>query len=354
VTFQKRLPFRGSSISFADPDKSRTPRLGSSPDNAPAPRHRRVEEMASRRPSLNRQPGLLSPSNTEPGPFSRSGPSPSTTTPPWNRAGDTTSIERPGDGEQSMPGALIPSAPATTEGRRIQEDEPNNAMPEDDVLTPGETETLSDDGFVTPNQLSGSMCSEASGLLGDEDGRSVFKPDDSMIGDVCDQVLKEAFGVQLQDLAGLGTVSAAYESVSYCLDELSHIVLGSGHSSAGPPIRESTRGTAGHNTTPIRPAGGSTNSGETGSESGGSNGNGGGSQKRPNGGHDGAGAGYGAGDGSPGGGKRQKVSSTPQSALQTPALRLSCPFRKRNPVKFNVRDFQSCAVQSFPDIPQLK
>ena len=33
---------------------------------------------------------------------------------------------------------------------------------------------------------------------------------------------------------------------------------------------------------------------------------------------------------------------------------LSCPYRKRNPVRFNVRDHQNCAVQSFPDIAQLK
>ncbi|KAK1760094.1 hypothetical protein QBC47DRAFT_445 [Echria macrotheca] len=32
----------------------------------------------------------------------------------------------------------------------------------------------------------------------------------------------------------------------------------------------------------------------------------------------------------------------------------SCPFRKRNPTRFNVRDHQHCAVQSFPDICQLK
>ncbi|KAK3382088.1 hypothetical protein B0T24DRAFT_600456 [Lasiosphaeria ovina] len=33
---------------------------------------------------------------------------------------------------------------------------------------------------------------------------------------------------------------------------------------------------------------------------------------------------------------------------------LSCPFRKRNPLRFNVRDHQSCAIQPFPDISQLK
>ncbi|KAJ2894400.1 kinase-like protein [Zalerion maritima] len=31
-----------------------------------------------------------------------------------------------------------------------------------------------------------------------------------------------------------------------------------------------------------------------------------------------------------------------------------CPYRKRNPLRFNVRDYQSCALTSFPSIPQLK
>jgi hypothetical protein len=34
--------------------------------------------------------------------------------------------------------------------------------------------------------------------------------------------------------------------------------------------------------------------------------------------------------------------------------RLSCPFRKRNPVKFNVRDGQTCALWSFSDLSWLK
>jgi len=34
--------------------------------------------------------------------------------------------------------------------------------------------------------------------------------------------------------------------------------------------------------------------------------------------------------------------------------KLSCPYRKRNPIRFNVRDYQSCATQSYPDISQLK
>lgn len=33
---------------------------------------------------------------------------------------------------------------------------------------------------------------------------------------------------------------------------------------------------------------------------------------------------------------------------------MSCPFRKRNPIRFNVRDYRSCALTSYPDYPQLK
>ncbi|KAM7202600.1 hypothetical protein V8F20_004389 [Naviculisporaceae sp. PSN 640] len=32
----------------------------------------------------------------------------------------------------------------------------------------------------------------------------------------------------------------------------------------------------------------------------------------------------------------------------------SCPFRKRNPVRFNVREYQTCALSSFSDISKLK
>ncbi|KAL2259330.1 hypothetical protein VTK26DRAFT_7036 [Humicola hyalothermophila] len=35
-------------------------------------------------------------------------------------------------------------------------------------------------------------------------------------------------------------------------------------------------------------------------------------------------------------------------------VRYSCPFRKRNPLRFNVYSHQSCATQAFPDISQLK
>lgn len=32
----------------------------------------------------------------------------------------------------------------------------------------------------------------------------------------------------------------------------------------------------------------------------------------------------------------------------------SCPYRKRNPAMFNVRDYSSCALSAFPSFPALK
>ncbi|KAK4239212.1 hypothetical protein C8A03DRAFT_14378 [Achaetomium macrosporum] len=209
-----------------------------------------------------------------------------------------------------------------------------------------------------PEQPSSSS-SEASDLCDDDgdhedDGQSTPKPDDSMIHEVCNQVLQRAFGIQLRDLVFVGAGSAAYESVSYCLDELSQIVLNSGVRNAGIVTSQATRGGTGSATTPIRPAGGDSNNAGTGGGTGGASSNGGGGRKRFNDGHDGAGPGGGAGGDSPGGGKRLKVSPQDPPDEQLDSVRYSCPFRKRNPVRFNVRDFQSCAVQSFPDIPQLK
>lgn len=34
--------------------------------------------------------------------------------------------------------------------------------------------------------------------------------------------------------------------------------------------------------------------------------------------------------------------------------RLSCPFRKRNPTRSNIRDHSPCALRDFPSIPHLK
>ncbi len=48
--------------------------------------------------------------------------------------------------------------------------------------------------------------------------------------------------------------------------------------------------------------------------------------------------------------KRQPLEINPQEDHPS----YSCPYRKRNPIRFNIRDHLSCATQSFPDISQVK
>ncbi|KAK4180691.1 hypothetical protein QBC36DRAFT_177057 [Triangularia setosa] len=178
--------------------------------------------------------------------------------------------------------------------------------------------------------------------------------DDSLVQDFLDKALKHVFGVELCELSQ-GTASAAYQSVSYCLNELSYIVRsGSQHfgvAAATLPVNEAVRGHAGSGNTSIQAAVDTTGYGGISSVQG-TRKNHSGTKKRLSGGFEGDeeeedGDGD-EGDDRQGGGKRQKVTGHGHGQ------NFSCPFRKRNPIRFNVRDFQSCAVQSFPDIPQLK
>ncbi|KAK0625846.1 hypothetical protein B0T14DRAFT_88226 [Immersiella caudata] len=174
------------------------------------------------------------------------------------------------------------------------------------------------------------------------------RPDENLIQDVCDRTLKQVFGVELHDLVDTGAAPEAFRAVSYCLDELSRIISASNLASFGIPVNEYGRGGGDQGHAPLLPAGGGSDQ-----NSHGYNGNGGrrtnkrgasdeGDSPEHNESNDGDGMG---GNGQ--GGKRAKTDSTEDQ-------RLSCPFRKRNPVKFNVRDHQNCAVQSFPDVSQLK
>ncbi|KAL2262905.1 hypothetical protein VTK26DRAFT_9046 [Humicola hyalothermophila] len=349
ISLPKRLPIRAPSMPSSDPDKPRTPRYGSSPDgNMPALRHRRVEEIAARRPSPGRQPGqAIANMGSIPSSPRASNPSVASDAQTWDRAsGNAEPSSHHGRVIPSVP--TIPSSSTTEAGGANEDDEANSSKLEEGQLTPKTAEESSDEDMFV--ELQRSICSHVSGSSNDDDSGPAFKPDDDMIQDVAGQVLKHSFGLQLQDLTSSDAISAAYESVSFCLDELSRIVASSGCGDVGQAhvqrnLARRTGGAAGSGNIPIRPAA-SRGHGGSGNASGGS------APKRPNGGHDeDCGSGDGAGDGSPNGGKRQKVSST---FHQIPAVRMSCPFRKRNPVRFNVRDHQTCAVQSFPDISQVK
>ncbi len=357
VTFQSSPPTRVSSFALNETDK----RAPSSSDDVPTPKHsgiRRLQEMSS--PRRGRQP-----SHPGPGPTPRRG-SHSSINPPvvpsgLSRAADEGYRERsaspPNSPEpsrlitrdlpirvkteapmrsasQSQGGAVVDSIP--------EEVEPSTAIPIDD-----------DDEI--PEELYASQMSDFSDYAWEPSPATAppsHKSDAQVIHDVCDKVLTHVFGVELQDLAGTDAASAAYNSVSYCLDELANIV-----SAHGPAICElAPRGGGGSSHPTIRPAGsGSQQGGSNGGGSGSGSGGGGGRplKRQPDDSNDANRDGSdNNGDGSGGGKKRVKVN--PDQPSQQEDHHLSCPFRKRNPVKFNVRDHQSCAVQSFPDISLLK
>lgn len=100
-----------------------------------------------------------------------------------------------------------------------------------------------------------------------------------------------------------------------------------------PVNRLINESTTAHNSVPIWRTGGTADRAR-----GRNNGNGDGNRKRPNDGNDDR-VDSGDGDNGPGG---------------TAGVLFSCPFRKWNPLKFNVWDFQGCALQGFPGFSLVK
>ncbi len=63
------------------------------------------------------------------------------------------------------------------------------------------------------------------------------------------------------------------------------------------------------------------------------------------------------GDGSDrddGASKQPTTGGSRRSEAKKPALHLACPFRKRNPDRFNVRDYLTCATQAFSSFSKLQ
>ncbi|KAK3356797.1 hypothetical protein B0T25DRAFT_537440 [Lasiosphaeria hispida] len=171
--------------------------------------------------------------------------------------------------------------------------------------------------------------------------------DEKLVQDVCEKLLKNVFGVDIYDLATTGIFEEVYNSIRQCLEEISCLIPANHLTAFCPSVNELGRDSTGSNHIPIRPA--ADGSGQEGKNSGGGGGDKGIRRKRPSNdgddfGDDGDDGDDDPGDDGPSGNKRPR----------TDKPGLSCPFRKRNPTRFNVRDHQSCAVQSFPDMSLLK
>ena len=99
------------------------------------------------------------------------------------------------------------------------------------------------------------------------------------------------------------------------------------------------------------PASGRQGSSDREQAGGGQKGNGKGKRKAEGG--DEEGRGLGGGDEGEGEGDRAAAAAQGSSTRNSVA-NLSCPYRKRNPLRFNVRDYYVCATHSFADMSQLK
>lgn len=82
----------------------------------------------------------------------------------------------------------------------------------------------------------------------------------------------------------------------------------------------------------------------------GGSGNGKGKRKAEGGSEDGLGDGEGGSDKN---GESSLAAHSP-NGRQAGSFNYSCPYRKRNPLRFNVRDKNVCATHSFTDMSQLK
>jgi hypothetical protein len=160
------------------------------------------------------------------------------------------------------------------------------------------------------------------------------RPDDGLIDEMCEHFLKTGFGTALSDLRD---GQKAWAAVSRCWSEL-HVIV----DAESPPVDGDDSGAS-------RPSStfGDADGLNSGAES---------KRKRaaPNQGGKGDGLGDDGADGDDDSHGRKDKGPTKKMRTNGQGNRLSCPYRKRNPLKFNVRDFPTCACQDYPDMTNLK
>ncbi|KAK3387908.1 hypothetical protein B0H63DRAFT_448702 [Podospora didyma] len=348
-------PSRASTFASVDLDNLSNPRRTfSSSDNNLIPRHRRLQDMMPSLSSKSRRSSFGKHS----APPSRRG-SDHFITPlvsshphakPGLAAGGNSSSDRSASPDllalhikdEALNSNILGDVPEESEPSSCIDEHPEAALVFGN-LVPGK--------MAAGPELGPSSQTSHPDSTGEQDmpEPAAHKLDGKLKTDVCDKLLKHLFGVELEDLEVTGTASAAYDAVSYMLDELTHIVPTNSLPSSPFDYNELPTGDACPSNVPIQPHGG----GNGGAGSSGGRGSGAPGKRRHNDddsdptNQEGSGDNNGGGDGGHNGRKKPKM---PEPVDQN----LSCPFRKRNPVKFNVRDHQSCAVMSFPDISQLK
>lgn len=173
-------------------------------------------------------------------------------------------------------------------------------------------------------------------------------PRDKLTEDLCDTLLKDAFGVELQELP-IHTVMEAWSSVNACLEEVSNLLSANKSATFSLPIRQSAGSPTPGSSTGARVLQGDTTAG---TGNGNEFGKGKKRQKPPS---DFDGNGDGGEDESDG--ERSPRDGEPgkkKTKIDGPEQPFSCPYRKRNPRRFNIRDHTPCAMSRFDDVSHVK
>lgn len=175
-----------------------------------------------------------------------------------------------------------------------------------------------------------------------------LSPDlNSLTDDMCDLILSRAFGLSMDDVS---SPQDAWSSVRKCMGELSFITSEPLAGEYSPIATESEDQEIQDNETPQKDSSNQTfpalqpgNSSRKRSLYSGSR-----NEDDPD--------GDGFNSKRNGGGRDNSWEGNIEKNAKRPKgeVRLSCPFRKRNPLRFNVRDHLNCATQSFPSITLVK
>lgn len=254
----------------------------------------------------------------------------------------------PGSRRDSMQSALLKSRVAT--GELMYSDAVNGPSDEpqqlsDDTMStldplPPQTTDPGIEAVLSPEAFEGASNADP---MADQEIPLPQRPGQNQTEDICDLILNQVFRVDLQDLT---YATDALESVGRCLEELSNLV----HSCR--PIRStlpfcdpSDQEPKTQSQPQVRNVASGDNEGRPGRsrKRTSSRGN---SRERDDEDYDGR------RDDS--GGKGGSTLIAKRIRVEPPDNRHPCPYRKRNPLKFNVRDYNTCATSCFSDLPNLK
>lgn len=316
---------RGFSL---DADKPIGSRSKSTSDKGPMPKH-----LLPLREKSSRHTNYTFPLHSAPGwstPNAPAYPASAPVSAPESRRGSTHT------GQHSRPKSRLSVTDATHHDRVIvprDKPDPLGGIMARNTPMCDATDAAKEEPLDTVSAVLSAL--DGSDMINKPSTSSRQRPGQVKTEDICEMILRQAFDVDLQDLT---FATDALDSVAHCLEELSTVVYSC--QSLELPLRQVPSGkynsTRSDQPTPY----GQKSRGEKRAKSCENQ-----SEKQPD--EEDQEDPHSGGEGSsPVRSKKIKV--------EPPDDRFSCPYRKRNPLKFNVREYNTCATTYFSDFTNLK